>query len=66
MNLCIKFFYIKVIVYDLFGHGNSKDPEDYISLKLFSDQILELISYLNLNKVALIGFSLGAYATKIE
>ena len=49
----------KVIVYDLFGHGNSKDPENDVSLKLFSDQILELISFLNLNKVAVIGFSLG-------
>ena len=55
-ELSIKY---KVIVYDLFGHGDSRDPEDDISLKLFSDQILELISFLKLDKVALIGFSLG-------
>ena len=39
----------KVIVYDLFGHGHSKDPEGDISLKLFSDQILELIRELQTN-----------------
>ena len=48
-----------LITYDLIGHGESKDPEQNLNLEIFSDQIFEIIEYFSLDKIALVGFSLG-------
>ncbi|MDA9734890.1 alpha/beta hydrolase [SAR116 cluster bacterium] len=48
-----------LITYDLIGHGESKDPEKNLNLEIFSDQIFEIIEYFSLDKIALVGFSLG-------
>ncbi len=47
------------ITYDIYGHGNSKKASTEPTLKLFSDQINELLNTLNIKKVTIIGFSLG-------
>ncbi len=49
-----------VLTLDLLGHGNSDNPPGPRSIKDFSDQVLELVNYLNIDKFALAGFSLGA------
>ena len=43
-----------VLTYDLLGHGDSKDPEGEISLSLFADQLLQIISHIKLEKIILI------------
>ena len=48
-----------LITYDLIGHGESKDTEQNLNLEIFSDQIFEIIEHLSLDKIALVGFSLG-------
>ena len=48
-----------VITYDLYGHGESKPPEGKVNLKLFSNQILDILNYFKIDKTALFGFSLG-------
>ena len=39
-----------VLVYDLLGHGDSKNPEKKITLGAFSNQLNELILKLSINK----------------
>ncbi len=53
-----------VLTYDLLGHGDSKDPEGEISLSLFADQLLQIISHIKLEKIILIGFSLGSMVSR--
>ena len=48
------------IVYDLIGHGKTNLKKKTINMKDFSTQLLNLIDYLNLNKIHLVGFSLGS------
>jgi (E)-2-((N-methylformamido)methylene)succinate hydrolase len=49
----------KTVRYDLLGHGDSvKRPGPYV-LSDFVDQITELLDHLDLNRCALVGFSLG-------
>ena len=48
------------IVYDLIGHGKTLLNKKQINMKDFSNQLLELIDGLNINKIHLIGFSLGS------
>ena len=48
------------IVYDLLGHGKTPLNKKQISIKNFSNQLLMLINSLNINKIHLIGFSLGS------
>ncbi len=49
----------RVINYDLFGHGESAAPPRKPSLSVYSDQIVSLIDELGIDRVTLIGFSLG-------
>ena len=57
----IKFFKsYNTIVYDLIGHGKTPLNKKEINMKDFSKQLLKLIDQLNLNKVHLVGFSLGS------
>jgi len=48
-----------VITYDLFGHGDSARPPCTPSLKMFSDQLRELLDYCEISAAAVVGFSLG-------
>jgi pimeloyl-ACP methyl ester carboxylesterase len=49
----------QVIVYDMLGHGASPRPPANIDLKGYAEQLLELLDHLHLEKVAVIGFSMG-------
>ena len=48
-----------VISYDLFGHGESKTLNSEPSLTIFSRQLKDLLKFLKLKRVAVIGFSVG-------
>ena len=56
-----KYFHNKnVIFYDLLNHGRSK--KDYKELKFnnFTEQLIQLVNFLEIKKFNLIGFSIGA------
>ena len=48
------------ITYDLLGHGKTPCKKDKLSLNDFSNQLTEILEYLQINKIHLIGFSLGS------
>ena len=48
------------LTYDLLGHGKTPLNKSQLSFEDFSDQLLNLINELNLKKIHLVGFSLGA------
>ena len=48
------------LTYDLLGHGKTPWNKDKLTLKDFSKQLLELIDHLKIEKINLIGFSLGS------
>ena len=48
------------LTYDLLGHGKTQYEKDKITLDDFSNQLLSILNYLNINKINLIGFSLGS------
>ena len=55
--------------YDILGHGKSSLTKQNISFDDFSDQLIELINELKIEKIHLIGFSIGSliarnFATK--
>ncbi len=57
------------ISYDILGHGKSSLTKKNISFDDFSDQLIELINELKIDKVHLVGFSIGSliarnFATK--
>ena len=43
-----------VLIYDLLGHGDSKDPDDHISLTLFVDQLSAIVNYLDIKRAILV------------
>jgi len=49
----------RVIRYDLFGHGESADPKQPLTLTTFSEQIVTLLDELDVPAAAVVGFSLG-------
>ncbi len=49
----------RVLSYDLLGHGESARPPQKPTLSLFAGQLLELMDELDIERAALIGFSLG-------
>ena len=49
----------RVLRYDLLGHGQTPSRPITFGLRDFTGQLLSLLSYLRLNRVALIGFSMG-------
>lgn len=49
----------QVIAYDMLGHGASPRPPANIDLKGYAEQLLELLDHLQLQRVAVIGFSMG-------
>lgn len=48
------------VVYDHRGFGNSEKPEKKISLKHLANDLYDLIEYLKLKNVILVGYSMGA------
>jgi len=48
------------LVYDLIGHGKTPLKKSKVNIEDFCKQLARLINELNLNKIHLIGFSLGA------
>ena len=46
--------------YDILGHGNTPLEKDQLSFDDFSDQLIHLLDELKINKVHLIGFSIGS------
>ena len=49
----------RVLNYDLFGHGKSAKAPTTPSLTVFSEQLVGLLDELQIDKAALVGFSLG-------
>jgi pimeloyl-ACP methyl ester carboxylesterase len=63
------------ITYDLLGHGKTPNIKEKLTLKDFSQQLLDILDYTNIDKINLVGFSLGSlialdfassYQNKIE
>ena len=57
--------------YDILGHGKSSLNKEKISFDDFSNQLIELLNELKINKIHLIGFSIGSliarnFATKFN
>ena len=48
------------LIYDLIGHGKTPLKKSKVSFEDFTKQLVRLIKELNLNKIHLVGFSLGA------
>ena len=48
------------ITYDLLGHGRTPNDREKIVLKDFSDQLVEILDHLKIDKINLVGFSLGS------
>ena len=49
-----------ILTYDLIGHGKTPCNKDKITLKDFSNQLLEILDHLKIDKINLVGFSLGS------
>ncbi len=49
----------RVLVYDLYGHGESPKPPGRANLTLFSDQLRRLLDESDVERCAVAGFSLG-------
>ena len=52
------------LTYDLLGHGKTPLKKSKVSLDDFCKQLARLIKELNINKIHLVGFSLGALIAK--
>ena len=48
------------ITYDLLGHGQTNYEKDEVTLEDFSDQLKSILSHLKVEKINLVGFSLGS------
>ena len=49
----------KVLSYDLLGHGDSAAPSSETSLSVYAQQLLGLIDFLQIDRVLVVGFSIG-------
>ena len=49
-----------ILTYDLLGHGKTPFHKDKLNLKDFSNQLLDLLDHLKIEKINLVGFSLGS------
>ena len=60
-----------IITYDLLGHGKTPFNNDEVTLNNFSNQLFSLLNFLKIDKINLVGFSLGSlialdFASKFE
>jgi pimeloyl-ACP methyl ester carboxylesterase len=58
-----------VLIYDILGHGKTPLNKNNVSFDDFSDQLLNLMNDLKIEKIHLVGFSIGSliarnFATK--
>jgi (E)-2-((N-methylformamido)methylene)succinate hydrolase len=49
----------RVLTYDLIGHGQTAPPDGDPTLKDLADQLAHLLDHLDIDKAAIVGFSLG-------
>jgi pimeloyl-ACP methyl ester carboxylesterase len=49
-----------ILTYDLIGHGKTPCNKEKLAFKDFSNQLLEILNHLKIEKVNLVGFSLGS------
>jgi pimeloyl-ACP methyl ester carboxylesterase len=49
----------RTLSYDLIGHGETAPPEGQPSLKNLADQLAALLDHLQIDRAAIVGFSLG-------
>ena len=49
----------RVLTYDLIGHGETTPPQGQPTLKDLADQLAHLLDHLQIDKAAIVGFSLG-------
>lgn len=49
-----------ILTFDLLGHGKSKLEKEVVTLNDFSNQLLSIINFLKIDKINLVGFSLGS------
>ena len=49
----------RVLIYDLYGHGESAPAPSKPDVRLYSEQLIALMDELGIDQAALIGFSLG-------
>lgn len=49
----------RVLIYDLYGHGDSATPPEIPTLDMFSRQLQGLMDHCGLTRAAIVGFSLG-------
>jgi pimeloyl-ACP methyl ester carboxylesterase len=52
---------LRVITYDIRGHGQSGIGDGQYSIELFVDDLVTLLDYLKISKTMLCGFSMGGY-----
>lgn len=52
---------LRVVTYDLRGHGQSDIGDGQYSIELFVDDLVALLDYLKITKTMLCGFSIGGY-----
>jgi pimeloyl-ACP methyl ester carboxylesterase len=49
-----------IITYDLLGHGKTIYNKEKVTLDDFSNQLISILNFLKINKINLVGFSLGS------
>jgi (E)-2-((N-methylformamido)methylene)succinate hydrolase len=54
----------RVLTYDLIGHGETAPPEGQPTLKDLADQLAALLDHLQIDKAALVGFSMGGMVAR--
>ena len=54
------FLDFSTLTYDLLGHGKTNFEKESITLDDFSNQLLSIINFLKIEKINLVGFSLGS------
>lgn len=54
----------RVLTYDLIGHGETAPPQGDPTLKDLSDQLAALLDHLQIDKAAIVGFSLGGMVAR--
>jgi len=52
---------LRIITYDLRGHGQSDIGDGQYSIEMFVDDLIALLDYLKITKTILCGFSMGGY-----
>lgn len=53
--------FLRVITYDLRGHGQSDIGDGQYTIELFVDDLIAMLDYLNIPKATFCGFSMGGY-----